>query len=491
MTLPAVFLFALAAAALTACVSSAKTPIRTPAAELALNPGFLAVPSRAVGGGLEWTQAERSSLNAALDDVRGTYLDGAGLAVVDEDGTLLYGRHAARGYAPASTLKLIVAAAALGTLGPKATLATSFQSLGGPDAQGRVGDVWLVGNGDPVFDIGQLRAGIGMLARRGVRQIGGNLIVDATAFTGPEQNPKWASDDFENGYAAGTSALSLNWNVIEFKIAPTVLGRPARVQVFPLGSPIVVTGTVTTGYGTDLHIDRVAPGRNEFVVGGTIAPGGELSFYRPAAQIAQWVGEIAGSLLRERSIVLDGTVVPGSQPFVGQTLWEHRSPALTALLRQMLYESDNHIAEQLLRLVGAGAGAGSSASGARAERAYLLSLGVPLEGLRVVDGSGLAEANRVAPLTLARLLIAQPTLFDLLPRAGIEGTVRHHQLTSSLGRVRAKSGHIDGVNALAGYVETRHHGRVAFALLVNAPDADDAISIQIGIDRALDRISEL
>ena len=111
--------------------------------------------------------------------------------------------------------------------------------------------------------------------------------------------------------------------------------------------------------------------------------------------------------------------------------------------------------------------------------------------MRIVDGSGLAASDRVAPLTLAMLMsraAVEPggALFvGALPRVGIEGTVRWRHVTSARGRARAKSGHIAHVNALTGYVQTARHGRVAFAIIVNDRRADDG-PVEIGIDRALD-----
>jgi D-alanyl-D-alanine carboxypeptidase/D-alanyl-D-alanine-endopeptidase (penicillin-binding protein 4) len=119
---------------------------------------------------------------------------------------------------------------------------------------------------------------------------------------------------------------------------------------------------------------------------------------------------------------------------------------------------------------------------------------VPAPGLHIVDASGLAATNRIAPLTLAALLAhaaSGPEGSDViraLPRVGLEGTVRYRPLTTALGHVRAKSGHIGGVNALAGYVNTTHHGRIAFAIIVNGAYADDG-PVDDGIDRALDFLS--
>jgi D-alanyl-D-alanine carboxypeptidase/D-alanyl-D-alanine-endopeptidase (penicillin-binding protein 4) len=175
-------------------------------------------------------------------------------------------------------------------------------------------------------------------------------------------------------------------------------------------------------------------------------------------------------------------------------LWRHRSPPLLAIVHEMFLESNNHFAEQLLRALGATRGAGTESSGGRIEREVLVRDGVPEDGLRIVDGSGLAANDRVAPITLAMLLAraaVEPggaAFVATLPRVGIEGTVRWRRVHDALGRARAKSGHIHDVNALAGYVQTRHHGRVAFAIIVNDRRADDG-PVDAGIDRMLDLLA--
>ena len=460
--------------------------------------------SAAVAQAPQWAPADAARVGRIAEaTLHGPYLDYAGIAIADEEGRILYGRNESRALAPASTMKTIVGAAALATLGADTRLDTSLESLGAPNAEGRIDDLWLVGGGDPVLDPEQLRGGIATLVQRGVRRIDGDLIVDATSFRGPEQNPAWAPDDFEYGYASGTSALSLNWNVIEFRITPTQIGAPAEVRVFPADPSIVIHGSATTGYGTTLRIDRVAAGRNEFTVAGTIAAGARQSYYRPVAGIPLWAGQVAAQMLRERGVELAGTVRLGPDPLAGERLWEHRSPPLKTMVKQMFFESDNHIAEQLLRVLGSqsdsplGEVDGTTLAGARAERGYLEDLRVTTPGFRIVDASGLAGSDRVAPVTFVRLLAAVarspigPLYVSSLPRAGIEGTVRHHVLTAALGRVWAKSGHIADVNALVGFVQTRDRGRLAFAFVVNRPYADDASSIDAGVDRALDGLARL
>jgi D-alanyl-D-alanine carboxypeptidase/D-alanyl-D-alanine-endopeptidase (penicillin-binding protein 4) len=225
----------------------------------------------------------------------------------------------------------------------------------------------------------------------------------------------------------------------------------------------------------------------------TVIDGAQV--YRPVTHIPAYVADVTRTMLEHAGIGVGPVVRIDTSPLVATTLWLHRSPPIGDLIEQMFRESDNHIAEQLLRVLGAADSIGTVNAGARIEREFLSEVRVPQSGLRIIDASGLADSNRVSPMTLATLLVSDAALkggqafIRTLPRAGIEGTVRYHQLSEAAGRVRAKSGHIDGVNALAGYVQTRNHGRIAFAFVVNEPGLDDG-AVESTYDRALDRLSE-
>jgi PBP4 family serine-type D-alanyl-D-alanine carboxypeptidase len=327
--------------------------------------------------------------------------------------------------------------------------------------------------------------------RSGTADITGGVVADANVFGAREVNPAWDPDDLQYDYAAGTSALSLDDGVVEFHLVPAAAGMPAQIDVRPRSDAVRVLGGVRTGYATDLSIDR-ASRSNDFSFAGTIAVDAEQSFYRPVIDQPLYVAGVTRAMLRDRDIMVEAPARTGTAPLVATVLWSHHSAPLRTLLKTMLFESDNHYAEQLLRAVGAFGGAlGTEASGAAMERAVFKRLGAPTDGLRVVDGSGLAPSDRVAPIDLASLLArvgldpGGNVLFEDLPRVGIEGTVRRRDVTTALGRSRAKSGHIADVDALAGYVDTRRHGRVAFAILVNDPRADDG-PVDDGIDATLD-----
>ncbi len=438
-----------------------------------------------------WSAHELASLQSQLRAAFGaSALATSGIAVVDGNGRPLFARRERTPMTPASTFKVLVGAAALETLGPDFRFSTTLETVDDP-SDGKIrGDVYLVGTGDPLLTRDDLRGGVAAMVRAGVRDVSGAVVADASVFAGAEQNVAWEPDDLQYGYAAGTSALSLDQGTVEFHLVPTSVGIPARIRVLPPSSAVRVTGGVITSYATLLTIQRDAA-RNDFTFSGRVAAGAEQSFWRPVIDLPRYTADVARTMLRERGVGVDGGVRTGVAPVAAFVLWRHRSPKLRDLVHEMMIESNNHFAEQLLRAVGATRGVGTEANGAAVERAILVRGGVPQDGLRIVDGSGLAPSDRVAPLTLATLLArtavepAGALFVGALPRVGIEGTVRRRHVTSARGRARAKSGHIAHVNALAGYVQTLRHGRVAFAIIVNDRRADDG-PVEIGIDRALD-----
>ncbi|MGD0472255.1 MAG: D-alanyl-D-alanine carboxypeptidase/D-alanyl-D-alanine-endopeptidase [Candidatus Velthaea sp.] len=429
----------------------------------------------------------QNRLAAALDEPT---LRTSGIAIVDANARPLFLRRESRPYTPASTFKVLAAVSALQTFGPKYRFVTEIRSLDNP-ADGVVsGDLWLVGSGDPTLTSDDLRAGAGSVYRSGLRRVDGALVADASAFGGPEVNPAWEPDDLQYDYAAGTSALSVDQGTVEFHLVPTSPGAPARIDVHPPGDAVHTVGSIITAYSTELSIER-APSQNQFTFSGRVAVGAEQSFFRPVAEMPVYAGRVERAMLAARGVHVRDGVRVGVAPLGGHVLWRHRSQPLAAIVRDMLFTSNNHFAEQLLRAVGAESGVGTERSGGAVERSLFARDGVPQSGLRIVDGSGLAPTDRIAPISIATLLArtaAQPvgtTLVSALPRVGMEGTVRHRQITDALGRARAKSGHIENVNALVGFVQTRSHGRVAFAFMVNDPRADDG-PVDAGIDRALD-----
>ncbi|MFY9718449.1 MAG: D-alanyl-D-alanine carboxypeptidase/D-alanyl-D-alanine-endopeptidase [Candidatus Cybelea sp.] len=372
-----------------------------------------------------WSNSERLALRGALRGAFAPALSGArgwSLVVLGADGRTLYGDRSDRAVAPASVQKLIVAASALHALGPGYRYHTLFAAQT-PGTDGVLdGNLWLVGSGDPSLQSSDVRNGVAVLSRSGLRRLNGAVVVDATAMRGPAFNRHWSADDDGQGYASPTSAIAVN------------------------------DGTLASNQSRD---------------------------------VARYVAAQTQSMLVARGILPSNAASLGAAPLDTIVLWDHKSAPLEALESHMLFASDNHYAEQLLRTVGAeAAGRSDDDGGIAAERRFLAHSGVPAPGLRIFDGSGLSESNRVAAITVARLLLTQETsLYHLLPLGGREGTLADYDFTTALGRVRAKSGHLSDVSSLAGYATTTHHGRVAFAFLIDGSPANPDASIVRAVDR--------
>jgi D-alanyl-D-alanine carboxypeptidase/D-alanyl-D-alanine-endopeptidase (penicillin-binding protein 4) len=390
-----------------------------------------------------WTAADVVRLHRALRDAFAPALSGArrwSLIALGADGRTLYADRATDAIVPASAQKLIVAAAALDVLGPDFRYHTMFASQNGIAADGSLdGNLWLVGSGDPSLRSGDVRGGVATLAQAGLHRVSRSIAVDSTAMQGPEINPHWDPDDTNQDYAPPTNAMSIDGDTVE----------------------------------------------SQKTVGGI-----EERFWKPMRDVPRYASAMVERMLRQRGVAIGAPPIVARSPLDSVVLWDHRSATLRALETHMLFFSDNHYAEQLLRTLGGDAGStADDAGGLAVERKFLSERGIPDPGLHLNDGSGLSGENRVAAVTLARILSdahlrgGQSSLYMLLPQGGRQGTLRDYDFTTALGRVRAKSGHISGVSSLAGYANSLHHGRIVFAFLVNGSPGDPDAAIVRAVDR--------
>ncbi len=177
------------------------------------------------------------------------------------------------------------------------------------------------------------------------------------------------------------------------------------------------------------------------------------------------------SALARRGVTLSRAPSTGRAPRSATRLAADHSAKLAVIVQHMNHVSDNFVAEMLLKELGAATGHGSTPAGARVVRRTLVEAGVPVEGLRVADGSGLSSLDRVTPRTLVALLQAASadrrfgrTFVSSLPVAGVSGTLKNRLGTPpTLRRVVAKTGTTWRSCALAGFVGRRY----VFAILQN------------------------
>ena len=359
-------------------------------------------------------------------------------ALVEDAGTgaVLADRLGTQPAAPASTAKLLTAAAVVATRGPGYRITTTV-ALGDT-----AGTVVLVGAGDPTLAAAP-RAADGpypdaarltdLAAQVRARHVPvSRIVIDDSLFTGPAGSPDWAPGDVPTDYASAITAVMTDG------------GRAAPGDVVRSASPDLAAG-------------------REFAAALGV----------PAAPVSR------------------GRAAPGAR-----TLATVRSAPVSELITQMLLASDNVIAECLARQVALATGRPASFTGATAAiRATLTRLGAdPGGGMR--DGSGLSAGDRLSTAALAGTLHALVgnaplhVVLDALPVSGWSGTLAGRYQPAegtgaAAGLVRAKTGTLTGVSSLAGVVHDRDGRLLAFAFIADRVPAGGAATA--AADTALDR----
>ncbi|HVS68009.1 MAG TPA: D-alanyl-D-alanine carboxypeptidase/D-alanyl-D-alanine-endopeptidase [Mycobacteriales bacterium] len=362
--------------------------------------------------------------------------------VVDVDtGVTLWGRKAGTGVAPASTLKVLTAAAALRRLGPDYRFTTTTRLAGNT--------VYLVGGGDPT------------------------LAASSSPADRPMRYPEPAT---LTELASQTAAALPAGEPIHLRADTAGWSTPTLAKGWNEG--YVAEGDVTPPSALELDGGRLRPG--------------ELDSPRTTDPAGQAAAEFA-SLLGKDGVTVRGPIKKVTTPTAATGLATVSSPPLAALVQRMLTDSDNDLAEALGRAVAVHDGQPPTFAGeVAAITAELAPLGVAAGALALQDASGLSHDDRVAPAALAAVLrsaagstpgMLRP-LIEGLPVAGFTGTLadryRGRHAGAGTGYVRAKTGSLVGVNALAGVVVDGSGRLLAFALMGSGTVETDAV--QTGLD---------
>ncbi len=390
---------------------------------------------------------------------------------------------------PASTMKVLTAAAALKHLGPSYRFTTELLSRGTVSADGVLqGDLYVRGSGDPTLVLEKLWKMIYDLSLEGIQEISGNVYFDDTAFDRAHQIPGWnKQEDLRRGpaYFAPLGALSINFNTVAVVVGPgSQVGDPARVVLETESDGVVnienrlVTGVPGSRRWVDL--EREVEGRSvTFVLEGRVPANSDtLRYYRSIPDpTANFVGAFR-SMLEDHEIRVRGHYLEQTAPEEGlRTLVQLRSPPLSNILMEMNKYSSNFMAEQVLKALGAQVTGqpGSTEGGLSAISDYLVSLGIPADEFHLVNGSGLSREIVLRPNHLTAVLVdmAQDPrvgheFISSLAIGGQDGTLwARFRDENQVGRLRGKTGTINGVHCLAGYIEAPSGEIYAFAYLVN------------------------
>jgi D-alanyl-D-alanine carboxypeptidase/D-alanyl-D-alanine-endopeptidase (penicillin-binding protein 4) len=419
--------------------------------------------------------------------------EGAALSVLVVDrqsGAELFAKAPDRALVPASTQKLLTALAALDAFGAGHAFATEVRAPAPPDAKGDVAALYVRG-ADPAMTGEQWWRLANDLRALGVERVVGDLVLDDSLFDAERWHPSWQPVS-ARAYHAPIGALAANYGAFRVVVTPGAApGAPARVRVDPPIPYLKLASTARTGApgsGASLGVERaaLADGGERVVVTGAIPfASAPQEIWRSVLDPLGYAGGVLRQQLEAAGIRVGGVAKPGFASPDAVLLESFEGLPLRSVVDLFLKYSNNFIAESLLKQIGhVDSGApGSWENGAASLRARLAALGLPLDGITLIDGSGLSRENRVS----ARLLVAAlrraessfgvgPDLLAALPIAGEDGTLRR-RAEDARRQVRAKTGTLDGVTSLAGYARTERGRELAFALISNGHRRGDVAAI--------------
>ncbi len=443
-------------------------------------------PARAETTVLADAPPTAESLTQALDEALSRpFLEDAqvGVSVLDlESGEVLYQHNDTVPLNPASNVKLVTTAAALGILGPAHRYSTGVYRKDGALTGTTVkGDVYLRGSGDPALVSGNLLELAGRLRALGIKRITGGVVVDATAFDRDELPPGFDQKNELASYRAPSGATVVNFNtfVVHARPGPTV-GSPIFAGVDPpvAGIDLSIDATTAAGRKRKLLADyEVTDDGISIGLRGTLGVDSSAGQYRyPVADPSAYAGAVLVSVLKHSGIKVGRTRVKlGTVPKDARLLASHQSAPLGVLIRAVNKFSNNFMAEQILKTIDADPGPATFRGALDRVRQHLADQGIPTEGLSLGNGSGLYDTNRISPAQFTALLAAiyrdvriRPDYMASLAIMGIDGTTRSRLRDSSRrGWVRVKTGTLDGVSALSGYAGAPGRRPIAFSIVVN------------------------
>jgi len=448
-----------------------------------------AEPAAAVATTVE--SAEISAMALILDPLMDDALlrrSPAAVQVVNvRTGEEVYARNAGDALLPASTTKVITTAAALRTLGPAYTFTTDLLHSGELGDDGVLaGDLYVRGGGDPTMVLERLWKLVQELKLEGVHKITGDVVFDDDFFESVPYVPGWSKPlDKANGpaYYPPLGALSLNFNTVALFISPgPELGQPGRIEIETPSAVIEVVNETTTGAANGrrwLELDREIAGvKTRFTVKGVVPVQSDTQrYYRSVGDPTAYFTGAFAALCKDQGISVKGRYIDGSTPDDAELLVRQRSPSLAVILQSVDKHSNNFMAETVLMAMGAEYGGvpGTTEKGLVVVREYLEGLGLDLEGDTIVNGSGLTRVGGLRPELLTAVMVDMhddrqvgPEFRSAMAIGGLDGTLRSRfREEDQVGRVRGKTGSLDGVHCLTGYVDADDGEVYAFAFLIN------------------------
>jgi D-alanyl-D-alanine carboxypeptidase/D-alanyl-D-alanine-endopeptidase (penicillin-binding protein 4) len=402
---------------------------------------------------------------------------------------------AERALNPASAIKLLTTYAALELLGPAHTWKTEVHAAGALREGVLEGDLVLKGGGDPKLTLERFWLLLREVRARGVREVRGDLVLDVGYFGAADHDPARFDERPTRPYNTGPSALLVNFKAVRLTFIPEPATRSVRIVSEPALPQVEIVnalayaegpcGDWVSRLGTEAW-SGLASARLAFR-GYFAAACGERTRSYSVLGHTEYVGALFRELWRELGGALAGTVRVGATPPGARPIASTDSPPLAEVVRDINKFSNNVMARQLYLTLGAFVEGppGTPDKAERALRGWLASKGLAFPELVLENGSGLSRIERISAKSLGELLLAafaspvMPELVASLPLLAVDGTMKRRLAGAPVaGRAHVKTGLLDGVRAIAGYVLDARGRRVVVVFIVNHDNAAGAQGAQ-------------
>jgi D-alanyl-D-alanine carboxypeptidase/D-alanyl-D-alanine-endopeptidase (penicillin-binding protein 4) len=403
-----------------------------------------------------------------------------------ESGRVVAERNPHMAIAPASNMKLFTTAAAIDMLKPSFEVTTGVYARGNVDAAGTLnGDVKVVGRGDPTiggrFHDGSATAVLqewaADLKRAGIKNITGDLIFEYGYMDTEYIHPTWPIDQLTAWYEAPIAAFSMQEGCVEVRVLPSSNGGPCVVQLEPPTSYVQVENSCRTGRGLP-YITRHRGSNKVIVRGGVPARSGRTEVFITVENPVHYFAAVTNETFQRAGIRIAGKVslLPRDTRPDWRLVSKHTTP-LSVIIYVINKKSQNHYAEQVLKMIGAETRReGSWAAGNAEIKEWLTTkIGVPANEFHPVDGSGMSRNNRASAnafISVLRYMWKSPWREDFvssMPYTGDPDSKFGNRLRRPpyARQVYAKTGYISGVIGLSGYVHAQSGKVYAFSFLFN------------------------
>jgi serine-type D-Ala-D-Ala carboxypeptidase/endopeptidase (penicillin-binding protein 4) len=463
-----------------------------------------------------WPVGARADLAGDIDAVvRDKLLDRAdvGIDIVrlgdDKQISPIYEMNPTAPLVPASNLKVVTTSAALEKLGPNFRFRTLLLLHNG--------NLVIVGDGDPTLGDAEMlkkvgwdvdtvfKAWAGALVKRNITAIH-DLLVDDSVFDTQFLNPDWPADQTQKRYDAEIAGLNLNANCLDVYVRPTSFDEIVHFTTDPITAYATVKNTCVGGEANAVWLSR-QPGTNDLVLRGTAREANQIPISVTLHDPPMYAGTVLAEILRSAGISIGGTVKRDRdqrlqwEQHPDDPSWtllaEHETP-LPSVIARANKDSMNLYAECVCKRLGyAATGEGTWAAGTAQVGLFLQSLGIPPREYHLDDGCGLSKQNAVSAHVMVSVLVHDffgpnaKTWMGSLAIAGEDGTLADRFRGTDLrGRVIAKSGFVNGVSCLSGYLHAKDNNWYCFSIMFNGiPEGTNSAAkvLQERIVRCIDR----